>query len=223
MLIVLTGCTRGLGLALTREFKKSGHTLVGCGRAGDRIRELSARYPEDAFQIVDVTDFHAVQKWAGEAIRNFGPPDLLINNAAMINRCAPLWEVDPDEFSRLIDINLKGVFHTIKAFLPAMIERKRGIVVNFSSGWGRSTSPEVAPYCCSKWGVEGLTRALAQELPSGLAAIPLNPGVINTKMLQSCFGEQADAYPDPESWAVGAAKKITSLGPQHNGQALSVG
>ncbi len=223
MVIVLTGSTRGLGLALTREFKKLGHTVVGCGRSRSRIQELSADYPEDAFQTLDVTDSTAVNKWAENVIHRFGAPDLLVNNAAMINRNAPLWEIETSEFNRLIDINLKGVFYTLKAFLPAMIDRGSGTVVNLSSGWGRSTSPEVAPYCCSKWGIEGLTKALAQELPPGIAAVPLNPGIINTEMLQNCFGKGASSYPEPASWAVGAAKMLIGLGPQHNGQSLSVG
>ena len=75
------------------------------------------------------------------------------------------------------------------------------MIVNFSSGWGRSTSPEVAPYCATKYAIEGLTLALAQELPEGMCAVPLNPGIINTDMLQTAFGEGASAYPTPEKWA----------------------
>ena len=122
-------------------------------------------------------------------------PDLLLNNAATINPNAPLWKVSADEFSYVIDVNIKGVANVIRHFVPRMIERGSGVIVNFSSGWGRSTSPEVAPYCATKWAIEGLTRALAQELPAGMAAIPLNPGIINTDMLQSCFGESADDFP----------------------------
>lgn len=63
-----------------------------------------------------------------------------------------------------------------------LLQKGSGVIVNFSSGWGRSTSPEVATYCDTKWAIEGLTKALAQELVPGLATIPLNPGVINTKI-----------------------------------------
>jgi NAD(P)-dependent dehydrogenase (short-subunit alcohol dehydrogenase family) len=76
--------------------------------------------------------------------------------------------------------------------------------------------------CARKWAIEGLTRALAQELPDGLAAIPLNPGVINTDMLQSCFGSAASSYPTPEQWAETAVPFLLVLGPRHNGQPLSV-
>lgn len=129
---------------------------------------------------------------------------------------------DPAEFQALLNVNLAGVFHCCKAFLPAMIKRGSGVLVNFSSGWGRSTSAEVAPYCCTKWGIEGLTRALAQELPAGLSAVAFNPGIIHTDMLQSCFGSGASNYPGPQPWAQKAVPFLASLGPQHNGRSLNL-
>lgn len=75
-----------------------------------------------------------------------------------------------------------------------MTKNIQRIIVNISSGWGRSTSPEVAPYCASKWAIEGLTQALAQELPSGMVTVALNPGIIHTDMLNICFGEEAKYY-----------------------------
>ena len=104
------------------------------------------------------------------------------------NAGAPLWEVPGEEFDKLVDINIKGVARVIRAFVPAMVKRGSGVIVNFSSGWGRSTSPEVAPYCATKYAIEGLTLALAQELPHGMAAVPLNPGIIDTDMLRASFG-----------------------------------
>jgi NAD(P)-dependent dehydrogenase (short-subunit alcohol dehydrogenase family) len=110
----------------------------------------------------------------------------------------------------------------IRHVVPAMIARGSGVIVNLSSGWGRSTSPEVAPYCASKWAIEGLTRALAQELPRGLAAVPLNPGIIDTAMLRSCFGESASEHPGPEEWARAAIPFLLGLGPKDNGKPLTV-
>src|SRR6185369_8192577 len=117
---------------------------------------------------------------------------------------------------------IKGVANVIRHFVPGMIERGGGVVVNFSSGWGRSTDAEVAPYCATKWAIEGLTQALAQELPANVAAIALNPGVINTDMLKSSFGGSASAYPSAEQWARKAVPFILALGPNHNGQSLTV-
>src|SRR5688500_10542688 len=120
-------------------------------------------------------------------------------------------------------VNVSGTANVVRHFAPAMIARRRGVIVNFSSGWGRSVSPAVAPYCASKFDVEGLTRALAEELPKGMAAVPLNPGVIDTDMLRSCFGGEAAGYPDPRAWARRAVPFILRLGAADNGQSLSVG
>ena len=109
----------------------------------------------------------------------------------------------------------------IRHFAPAMITRGSGVIVNFSSGWGRSTSPEVAPYCATKFAIEGMTSALAQELPSGMAAVALNPGIIDTDMLRSSFGGAAASYPTPEQWAESAVPFIAKLGRNDNGASLN--
>ncbi len=102
-----------------------------------------------------------------------------------------------------------------------MLKHKRGVIVNFTSGWGRSTDAEVAPYCASKWALEGLTLAFAQELPSGMAAVSLNPGIIDTDMLQSCFGASASGYPSPAQWVKTAVPFLLNLGPSNNGKQLT--
>jgi NAD(P)-dependent dehydrogenase (short-subunit alcohol dehydrogenase family) len=221
--IVLTGATRGLGRALVPHFVSAGHTVIGCGRSHERVEELAEAFPPpNAFAAIDVTSADNVQAWADAVIGRYGPPDLLINNAALMNDTAPLWNVPVDEFSRIIDTNIKGIFHVLRAFVPAMVQRTSGVIVNLSSGWGRSTAPEVAPYCATKYAVEGLTLALAQELPAGMAAIPLNPGVIDTDMLRQCWADGASAYPKADAWARKAAPFLLGLGPQHNGRSLTV-
>ena len=105
----------------------------------------------------------------------------------------------------------------------AMVAAKKGVIVNLSSGWGRSVAQDVAPYCATKFAIEGLTKALAAELPAGMAAVPLNPGVIDTEMLRQAWSDGAAAYPKAEAWARIATPFILGLGPQHNGQSLSVG
>ena len=163
--IVITGVSRGLGRALVEGFIARGHAVFGCARSAEAIAELRRRYPPPhGFAVVDVCRDDEVRAWAAEVLTG-GPPDLLVNNAATINRNAPLWEVPAKEFSQVIDVNIKGVVNVIRHFLPAMIERGNGVVVNFSSWWGRSGAAEVAPYCATKWAIEGLTRALAAELP----------------------------------------------------------
>jgi NAD(P)-dependent dehydrogenase (short-subunit alcohol dehydrogenase family) len=222
-LIVITGTTRGLGRALVEGFAGLGHTVVGCGRASEAIEELRQTLgaPHD-FAVVDVADEGQVDAWTDRVLSGHGSPDLLINNAGLINRNAPLWEVPSDEFNRVVDVNIRGVANVIRHFVPAMIARGTGVIVNLSSAWGRSTAPEVAPYCATKWAIEGLTRAMAQELPKGLAAVPVNPGIVDTDMLRSCFGGKAGHYLGPEEWAKAAVPFFLKLGPKDNGKPLTV-
>ncbi len=221
--VVLTGTTRGLGREMARRFREKGLTVTGCGRDAQRISKMNEEFgTPHGFSVVDIASDEDVADWAQRTLDSCGPPDLLINNAALINVNAPLWLVPAKEFSDVVDVNIKGMASVIRHFLPAMLEREQGVVVNFSSGWGRSVSPEVAPYCATKWAVEGLTRALAEEMPAGMAAVPLNPGIINTDMLQSCFGSSASSFPQAEQWSRQAVPFILSLGPKENGQPVSV-
>ncbi|MCZ6673958.1 MAG: SDR family NAD(P)-dependent oxidoreductase, partial [Verrucomicrobia bacterium] len=145
--IVVTGATRGLGRALVEGFVRNGNQVYGCGRSSEGVQSLQSSFPDHIFDSVDVTHFDQVASWAGTIISQFGPPDLLINNAGIINSNASLWDLEVEEVKTIFDVNIQGVFHCIKAFVPAMVARQTGIVINLSSGWGRSTSPEVAPYC----------------------------------------------------------------------------
>jgi NAD(P)-dependent dehydrogenase (short-subunit alcohol dehydrogenase family) len=224
MKIVITGVTRGLGRALAEEFIKAGHTVIGCGRGGDAIFDLRMTHgaPHD-FSVVDVALDNKVALWAAKVLENDSPPELLINNAGVMNRLSKLWEQNDREFTKVVDVNIRGVQNVIRHFVPAMVAQKKGVIVNFSSGWGRSVSPDVAPYCMSKWAIEGLTKALAEELPEGMAAVPLNPGVIDTDMLRSCWADGAASYPKAEQWAKAAAPFILNLGPNDNGRSVSVG
>jgi NAD(P)-dependent dehydrogenase (short-subunit alcohol dehydrogenase family) len=221
--IVITGATRGLGRALVAAFSVGGHTVIGCGRSDGHVRSLRTEFPSPhSFTPVDVTDAAAVLAWASAALAEYGPPDLLVNNAALMNTPAPLWEVPADEFSSIVDVNVKGAFNVVRAFVPAMVQRRAGVIVNLSSGWGRSTAPEVAPYCATKYAIEGLTLAMAQELPAGMAAVPLNPGIIDTDMLRQAWADGASRYPKPTDWAKRAAPFLLALSAKDNGRPLTV-
>lgn len=222
-LIVITGISRGLGQAMTEGFIQSGNTVLGCARSQTTVEKLQNKFGSlHNFTAVDVADEEQVQSWVKRLLADYGPPDLLINNAAIINDLAPFWQIPSVEFSRLIDINIKGVANVLRHFIPAMIAQKSGIIVNISSGWGRSTSPQVSSYCASKWAIEGLTRSLAQELPDGMAAIPLNPGIIHTEMLEVCYGEDAASYTSIQDWVEKAIPFLLQLSPADNGIPLTV-
>lgn len=222
-IVLITGVSRGLGRAMAVKFAELGHVVVGCGRSKQAIaslqKELGAPH---RFSVVDVTREAQVSKWASEVIESVGAPHLLLNNAALINPVSHLWEIAGKDFDEVIDVNIKGVANVVRHFVPAMVKRKSGIIVNFSSGWGRDTDAGVAPYCATKWAIEGMTRALAQELPKGMAAIPLSPGIIDTDMLRSCFGNEAGNYPTAEVWVETAVSFLLGLKASDNGKPLTV-
>jgi NAD(P)-dependent dehydrogenase (short-subunit alcohol dehydrogenase family) len=218
--ICITGCTKGLGLALAKWFLANGWQVSGVGRNQNSIDSLQS-HNNGYFRSVDITDDIGLGLFAKELADHFGPPDLLVNNAGVINANAPLWEVPPEEFGKVVDINIKGVYYSLRHFAPLMIARGSGIMINLSSGWGRSTSAEVAPYCATKWAIEGLSQAMAQELPHGVAVAAMNPGIIDTDMLRSCFGEDASSFGNATQWAERTGPYLVGLNASINGQALT--
>ena len=220
--IVITGVTKGLGRALAEYYIADGHIVIGCGRNVEEIDMMSNNFSKNNdFQIVDVSKHENVSYWARDIVDRFGTPNFILNNAGIINKNKELWNIPEKEFSEVMDVNVKGMHNIIRNFVPKMIEANSGTIVNFSSGWGRSTSPKVAPYCASKWAVEGLSKSLAQELPNGLACVAFNPGVIDTNMLRSCWNENAGMYETPSEWVKRVAPYLLKIDKSKNGASLS--
>ncbi|KAL3515764.1 hypothetical protein ACH5RR_022666 [Cinchona calisaya] len=236
--VLITGVSKGLGKALALELAKRGHTVIGCSRSQDKLNSLQADLAAAAVSNpnspaaavknkhlvfnVDVRSNSNVEELARMVVEKKTFPDIIVNNAGTINRNNKFWDVPAEEFDTVIDTNVKGIANMLRHFVPLMIEHKQGVIVNMSSGWGRSAAAQVAPYCASKWAVEGLTRSVAKELPAGIAIVALSPGVINTEMLQSCFGSSASLYQTPEAWAPRAATLILNLSTGDNGASLTV-
>lgn len=229
--ILITGVTRGLGRAMVDELvgpeSQYPHKVLGCARTKEGIEELTRTYPKHDFQRVDVASDTEVKAWAERLLKIHGPPDFVLNNAAIINLKASLWEVGAREFSDEIDTNIKGVVNVIRHFAPSMISRKRGVIVNFSSRWGMHIEKQMAPYCATKWAVVALTRALAEELsPQGVAAVVLNPGIIKTEMLRKYLGNIPSSdnpnYLDPKEWAKLAVPFIMRLRLKDSGKLRNV-
>ena len=134
--VVITGVARGLGRAMALEFANQGHRVIGCSRNERKLSGLEEKLgDEHSLSVADVVDDNAVAVWANESIEAFGAPDLLLNNAAVINRNKFLWELSASEFNEVVDINIKGVTNVIRHFLPVMAKASKGVIVNFSSGW----------------------------------------------------------------------------------------
>jgi 3-oxoacyl-[acyl-carrier protein] reductase len=163
---VITGGAQGLGAAAATRLRADGVRVI--------TLDLAA-----ADLIVDVTDPGALQKAASEV----GPVDVLVNSAGVVGPNRPLLETTAHEWQRTLDINVLGTLHAVHAFVPAMVERGWGRVVNFSSMAGKDGNPNLAAYSASKAAVIALTKSLGKELATtGVLVNAIAPAVIATPM-----------------------------------------
>lgn len=226
-LIVISGVTSGLGSAMVEFFNRVGsHTVIGCGRTSAKIHGLnmdaSSSTEFKKFHVVDVSVDEEVKNWADEIISNFGVPDILINNASVVNKTATFWKIPSQDFDQVLDVNVNGVANCMRHFLPEMIKAKKGTVVNLSAAWGKTVSPRVSAYCTSKFAIEGLSKSVASELPDPLTCVPLDPGVIHTAMLEKIFGKAASKQQSPQDWVEKAGPLILGIDRSMNGKSVKV-
>ncbi|MCP1398257.1 MULTISPECIES: SDR family oxidoreductase [Bacillus cereus group] len=221
--VIITGVTQGLGRAMVDRFDELGWNIYGCGRSKDKIEELKKQYSKiHDFQVIDVSDSQQVNNWANYILNRHTAPDMIINNASIVNQNAQLWKITAQEFENVMNVNVNGVVNVIRAFVPAMVARKEGIIINMSSSWGREGEAELAPYCASKFAIEGITKSLALELPHGMAVVALDPGgSISTPMLKSCAPQYINESPTPETWSHKATQYILNITIDKNGDSLT--
>ena len=219
--VVITGASRGLGRGCALAFAAEGAEVVLVARNADQLDEVAGEITALGGNAratpCDVTRPEEVREMFGALSRC----DVLVNNAGT-NHPQPFLEVDVKTLDELLTLNVRSMFITAQAAARVMAPRRSGVIINMSSQMGHIGAANRTVYCMTKHAIEGLTKALAEELPEGMAAIPLNPGIINTDMLRKCWPDGAAGYPTPEKWAETAAPFILSLGPKHNGQSLSV-
>ena len=221
--VIITGVTQGLGRAMVDRFHELGWNIYGCGRSKDKIEELKKQYSKiHDFQVIDVSDSQQVNNWANYILNRHTAPDMIINNASIVNQNAQLWKITAQEFENVMNVNVNGVVNVIRAFVPAMVARKEGIIINMSSSWGREGEAELAPYCASKFAIEGITKSMALELPHGMAVVALDPGgSISTPMLKSCAPQYINESPTPETWSHKAIEYILNITIDKNGDSLT--
>ncbi|MEM5634465.1 SDR family oxidoreductase [Bacillus cereus] len=221
--VIITGVTQGLGRAMVDRFHELGWNIYGCGRSKDKIEELKKQYSKiHDFQVIDVSDSQQVNNWANYILNTHTAPDMIINNASIVNQNAQLWKITAQEFENVMNVNVNGVVNVIRAFVPAMVARKEGIIINMSSSWGREGEAELAPYCASKFAIEGITKSMALELPHGMAVVALDPGgSISTPMLKSCAPQYINESPTPETWSQKAIEYILNITIDKNGDSLT--
>jgi NAD(P)-dependent dehydrogenase (short-subunit alcohol dehydrogenase family) len=179
---LVTGATRGIGAAIAKRLTADGIKVIATGT--DRKSSVPENYD---FRAVDFTDTIALSNFADE-IAEVGP-DIIINNAG-INKISSFAEIDPKDFSKIQQVNVTAPFLICRAALPKMKEKGWGRIVNISSVWGKIGKELRASYSTSKFGIVGMTAALAAEVAEfGILANCISPGVIETEMTRSALSE----------------------------------
>lgn len=175
---LITGGSRGIGAAAVRAFVRAGYAVSFFYKKNAAAAEALAAETGAAAIRCDVADTEAVER----AVAALPPVDVLVNNAG-ISHVGLISQITPQEWDRLFAVNVKGIYNTVRAVLPAMLQRQDGAIVNLSSMWGQAGASCEAAYSATKGAVIALTQALARELgPSGIRVNAVSPGLIDTEM-----------------------------------------
>jgi 3-oxoacyl-[acyl-carrier protein] reductase len=184
---VVTGAGRGMGAAIACKLAKLGATAVLCGRTKETL-DATARTILEAggkAEVIpcDITLLHQLEHAAARVDSSFGRLDILVNNAGIGGFTKLLHELPPEEWERILNTNLRGVYFSVRVFVPLMIRARSGHIINISSLAGKNALPKGAAYAASKWGLNGLTYSMAEELrPHSIRAAVICPGSTETEL-----------------------------------------
>src|SRR5512143_827011 len=184
---VITGAGRGIGAAIAANLAGLGAHVVICARTRSSLEEVSATIVKAGGRSrvleCDVTNLKSVEAAAQHVDRALGGVSVLVNNAGVGTFNCPLHELPPEEWQRIMNTNLRGVYYCIRSFAPLMIRARSGHIVNISSLAGKNALPNGAAYSASKWGLNGLTYSLAEELRGyNIRASVVCPGSVDTEL-----------------------------------------
>ncbi|MGV3662352.1 MAG: SDR family NAD(P)-dependent oxidoreductase [Prosthecobacter sp.] len=193
---IVTGGARGIGRAIAERLLASGAQVclwdVDAAALEAAKAELSAQGKVHT-ATVDVTRLESVESAVASTIGAFGKIDILVNNAGIAGNNAKTWETTPEDWRRVIDINLNGPFHCCHAVVPVMLKNGYGRIVNIASIAGKEGNPNAAHYSASKAGVIALTKSLGKELATqGIIVNAITPAVIETDILKQCSQQHVE-------------------------------
>jgi NAD(P)-dependent dehydrogenase (short-subunit alcohol dehydrogenase family) len=182
--VLITGASRGIGAEAARVFADAGANVALVARGADAIADIAGEIGQRAVAIpCDISRYWEVEKAVENCVTAFGGLDILINNAGVIEPIARMEDADPETWGQVIDINLKGVFHGMRAALPVMERAGGGTVLTVSSGAAHGPVEAWSHYCASKAGAAMLTMCLHKEMAEkGIRAMGLSPGTVATQM-----------------------------------------
>lgn len=182
---VITGAGRGIGRAIALTLAELGARTVLCGRSREPLEQTSTAIQNSGGQSsvieCDVVDLHAVESLADCVERTFHRLDILVNNAGIGGAGGPVHLLSPDNWDRVLNTNLRGVYYCIRSLAPLMIKARSGHIINISSLAGKNPLPNGAAYAASKWGLNGLTYSVAEELRAhNIRVSVICPGSVHT-------------------------------------------
>lgn len=182
--VFITGASRGIGASAAREFAAAGANVALISRSEEAIATLAGEIGARALAIpCDVSRYWEVATAVEACVAQFGSLDVLIGNAGVIEPISHIWSADPEGWGAAVDVNLKGVFHGMRAALPVMIAQGGGTVITVSSGAAHNPVEAWSQYCASKAGAAMLTRCVHLETHAkGIRAMGLSPGTVATQM-----------------------------------------
>ena len=184
---VVTGAGRGIGAAIARKLSSLGATVVLCGRTRSALESTAKTIAgtEGKAEVIpcDVADLRSVEAAAQRVDKTFGRIDVLVNNAGVRGPDAPLHQLPPDAWDHVLNTNLRGVYYMIRSFAPAMIRARAGHIINVSSLAGKNALPNGAAYAATKWGLNGLSYSVAEELRGhSIRVSVICPGSVDTEL-----------------------------------------
>ncbi|MDD7908329.1 SDR family NAD(P)-dependent oxidoreductase [Pseudovibrio exalbescens] len=184
---LITGASRGIGEATARHLASLGANVALAARSGGAVDRIAGEIGPQAIGIAcDVADWHQAIAAVTRTKEAFGGVDILLNNAGLIDPIARIEDADPLAWGKVVDVNVKGAFHMLRAVVPGMVEKGSGLVINISSGAATSALEGWSHYCSTKAALLSLTRTAHKELsPKGVNVVGLSPGTVATDMQRS--------------------------------------
>jgi 3-oxoacyl-[acyl-carrier protein] reductase len=186
---LVTGAGRGIGQAVALKLAELGARIILCGRSQQSLEQTRAAIqssstasPIASVIECDVTDLASVDALAKRIERDFQRLDILVNNAGIAGPAGPLHQLAPDDWDRIFNTNLRGVYYCILSLAPIMIKARNGHIINLSSLAGKNPLPNGAAYAASKWGLNGLTYSVAEEMRAyNIRVSVICPGSVHTE------------------------------------------
>jgi NAD(P)-dependent dehydrogenase (short-subunit alcohol dehydrogenase family) len=192
--VIITAGASGIGRETARAFGLAGAAVFVCDIDEAGLSRLKEEIPGLQTAVCDVSDRHDVERMVAAGAAALGGVDVLVNNAGISGPTAPVEEMDPDGWERVLQVNLTGTFNVTRFAIPHLKNSKSGVILNMSSVAGRFGYANRSPYCVSKWGLIGFTKTLSIELgPYGIRVNAILPGAVAGERLEQVFARRAQA------------------------------